>query len=83
MPPEGTFYLCISCAGVIGKRTPQGRVLDSGGAVSDWLLDAAGVALLPGEGYGLPHYVRMTFAVPTEQIHAAGRLIGEACAVLA
>ena len=43
----------------------------------------AQLALLPGEGYGLPHYVRMTFAVPTEQIHAAGRLIGEACAVLA
>ena len=83
VPPEGTFYLCISCAGVIGKRTPQGRVLDNGGDVSDWLLDTAGIALLPGEGYGLPNYVRMTFAVPTEHIHAAGRLIGEACASLA
>lgn len=81
-PPAGTFYLCISCAGVIGKRTPRGRVLHSGEDVSNYLLDTAGVALLPGEGYGLPCYVRMTFAVPTEHIHAAGRLIGEACAAL-
>jgi aspartate aminotransferase len=82
-PPEGTFYLCISCAGVIGKRTPQGRVLEAGEDVSHYLLDAAGIALLPSEGYGLPNYVRMTFAVPTEHIHAAGRSIGEACAALA
>jgi len=68
---------------VIGRRTPQGRVLDSGGDVSDWLLDTAGIALLPGEGYGLPHHVRMTFAVPAEHIHAAGRLIGAACTALA
>lgn len=81
-PPEGTFYLCISCAGVIGKRTPQGRVLNTGEDVSNHLLGTVGIALLPGEGYGLPHYVRMTFAVPTEHIHAAGRLIGEACAAL-
>lgn len=82
IPPEGTFYLCISCAGVIGKKTPQGRALNSGDDVSDWLLDRASIALLPGEGYGLPNHVRMTFAVPTEQIHAAGRLIGEACSAL-
>lgn len=81
-PPEGTFYLCISCAGVIGKRTPQGRVLNTGEDVSDYLLATAGIALLPGEGYGLPRYVRMTFAVPTEHIHEAGRLIGQACEVL-
>ncbi|KAF0099300.1 MAG: Uncharacterized protein FD144_3913 [Rhodospirillaceae bacterium] len=80
--PEGTFYLCISCAGVIGKRTPQGRVLETGEDVSDYLLGAAGIALLPGEGYGLPRYVRMTFAVPTEHIHEAGRLIGQGCAAL-
>lgn len=82
VPPDGTFYLCISCVGVIGKRTPDGRVLNSGEDVSDYLLDAAGVALLPGEGYGLPCYVRMTFAVPTEHIHEAGRLIGVACTAL-
>ena len=83
VPPEATFYLCVSSAGVVGKRTPEGRVLNTGGDFSDYLLDAAGVAVLPGEAYGLPCYVRMTFAVPTEQIHEAGRLIGEACAALA
>lgn len=82
VPPEATFYLCVSCAGVVGKRTPEERVLNTGEDFSDYLLDAAGVAVLPGEAYGLPCYVRATFAIPTELIRQAGRLIGEACAAL-
>lgn len=83
VPPQGTFFLCVSCAGVVGKRTPEGRVLNTGEDFSDYLLDAAGVAVLPGEAYGLPCYVRATFAIPADLIHQAGRLISEACAALA
>jgi|SRR5215213_6278683 len=79
VPPEATFYLCVSCAGVVGRRTAQGRTINTGEDFSDYLLDAAGVAVLPGEAYGLPCYVRATFAIPTELIHQAGRLIDEAC----
>lgn len=82
VPPEATFFLCVSCSGLVGKRTPQGRVLKTGEDVSDYLLEAAGVAVLPGEAYGLPCYVRATFALSTDLLHRAGRLIGEACALL-
>lgn len=82
-PPEATFYLCVSCAGVIGRRRPDGRILETGQDFSDYLLDAAGVAVLPGEAYGLPCYVRASFAIPTDVIERAGRLVGEACRALA
>jgi aspartate aminotransferase len=78
-PPEGRFYLCVSCAGTIGRRTPGGAVINSGEDLAAYLLDAAGVASLPGEAYGLPYYVRLTFANPTDVLERAARLIGEAC----
>jgi aspartate aminotransferase len=83
VPPEATFYLCVSCAGVIGRRKADGGVIATGADVSDHLLGAAGIAVLPGEAYGMPGYVRASFAVPTEDIHQAGRLIAEACRALA
>jgi aspartate aminotransferase len=81
-PPEGTFYLCVGCAGVIGRRTPNGHVIGSGEDFTAYLLETAGIASLPGEAYGLPSYVRMTFAVPTEVLNRAGGLIQQACGLL-
>ena len=80
--PEGTFYLCVSCAGAIGRQRAEGGIIGTGGDVSDYFLEAAGVAVLPGEAYGMPGYIRATFAVPTEDIQRAGRLIGDACQAL-
>ncbi len=72
VPPEATFYLCVSSAGVVGKRTAQGHIIATGEDFSDFLLDTAGVAVLPGEAYAMPCYVRATFAVPTDVIHQPG-----------
>jgi aspartate aminotransferase len=61
-PPEGAFYVYVSCAGWLGKRTPQGQVLESDGDVTAWLLEAAHLALPNGAGYGLSPYFRVSFA---------------------
>jgi aspartate aminotransferase len=81
-PPEATFYLCVACSGVIGRRTPNGRVIDSGEDFAAYLLEATGIASLPGEAYALPAYVRMTFAVPTDVLNRAGALMQQACRLL-
>jgi aspartate aminotransferase len=81
-PPEATFYLCVACAGVIERRTPDGHVINSGEDFAAYLLEAAGIASLPGEAYALPCYVRMSFAVPTDMLHRAGKLIQKACRLL-
>lgn len=81
-PPEATFYLCVACAGVIGRRTPNGQIIDNGEDFAAYLLEAAGIASLPGEAYALPSYVRMTFAVPTDVLNRAGKLVQEACRLL-
>ncbi len=60
-PPEGAFYVYVSCAGWLGRRTPQGGTLQNDADVTAWLLEA-GLALPNGAGYGLSPYFRVSFA---------------------
>jgi len=62
LPPDGAFYLYVNCAGLIGRTTPSGQRLDSDGDVVLYLLDSAGVALVPGSAYGLSPFFRMSIA---------------------
>lgn len=81
-PPEGTFYLFVSCAGLIGKRTPDGSNLKSDRDVAGYLLNTADVAVVPGEHLGLSPYFRISFALPRERLGEAGARIERACAAL-
>ena len=48
--PVGAFYVYPSCAGAIGKRTPQGQTIDDDEAFVSYLLEAEGVACVHGAG---------------------------------
>ena len=76
-PPHGAFYLYVSCAGWLGKRTPQGRVLATDADVTAWLLES-GVALPNGAGYGLSPYFRISFASALPNLEEACRRIDAA-----
>jgi aspartate aminotransferase len=80
--PEGTFYLLVSCAGVIGKRTPAGTRLETDRDFAAYLLDAADLVVFAGEDCGLSPYIRMSFANPPAVLAEAARRIGRACAAL-
>jgi aspartate aminotransferase len=81
--PEGTFYLFASCAGVIGRRTPDGRTIETDRDFAAYLLDNVDVAVVPGADLGLSPYVRMSFANPHAVLDDAARRIERACAALA
>jgi len=70
--PEGAFYTFASCAGVIGRSTPSGMVIDSDGAYCRYLLDEAHVAVVPGSCFGLAPHFRISYA-------AAEATLAEAC----
>ncbi|WP_458097926.1 aminotransferase class I/II-fold pyridoxal phosphate-dependent enzyme [Roseomonas sp. WA12] len=80
--PDGAFYVYPSCAGLIGKVTPEGRTLTTDLDVTMYFLEAASVAMLDGGAYGLSPYVRLSIAVPIEVIEAACARLAEACAAL-
>jgi aspartate aminotransferase len=80
--PHGAFYFYPSCAGVIGKRTPQGKILANDEDVALYLLDR-GVSLVHGAAYGLSPYFRVSFATSMENLDEACRRIAAAFADLA
>jgi len=81
-PPEGTFYLLVSCAGVMGKRPADGREIRTDRDFSAYLLKQADLAVVAGEDFGLSPYIRVSFANPRELLEQAGQRIKRACAAL-
>ena len=80
--PEGAFYVYPSCAGVIGKTTPQGKVLKTDGDFVDYLLDSEGAAVVQGEAFGLSPYFRISYATSNQALTEACKRIERACAAL-
>ena len=66
--PEGAFYVYPSCAGVIGKTTPDGAIIEIDTDFVSHLLDAEGVAVVPGAAFGLSPYIRISYATSRENL---------------
>jgi aspartate aminotransferase len=80
--PDGAFYLFPSCAGMIGRRRPDGGVIATDGDFATWLIEEAGVAVVSGSAFGLAPYFRISFATSTERLKAAMTRIASASAKL-
>ncbi len=81
--PEGAFYVYPSCAGVIGKTTPEGKKIESDDDFITYLLEAEGVAAVQGSAFGLSPYFRISYATSTEVLKEACSRIKKACDALA
>ena len=60
--PEGAFYVYPSCAGTIGRRTPDGAAIASSEDYARYLLDSVGVAVVHGAAFGLDPFFRVSYA---------------------
>ncbi len=80
--PEGAFYVYPSCAGAIGKTTPDGKLINSDADFVTYLLEAEGIAAVHGEAFGLSPYFRISYAVANTVLEEACTRIQRACAAL-
>ncbi len=80
--PEGAFYVYPSCAGTIGRTTPDGKIIESDDDFVTYLLEAEGVACVQGSAFGLSPYFRISYATATPLLEEACRRIQRACAAL-
>jgi len=80
--PEGAFYVYPSCAGVIGKKTPDGKVIKDDTDFVNYLLEAEGLSVVQGSAFGQGPAFRISYATATELLEEAGRRIQRACAAL-
>jgi aspartate aminotransferase len=67
VPPAGAFYVYPNVSGLFGRRV-GGRIVSSGQDVAEALLEAARIAVVPGEAFGTAEHVRLSFACSMTQI---------------
>jgi len=60
--PEGAFYVFPDVSAVLGARYPTSAALAEG------ILEEAGVAVVPGESFGTPGFLRLSYAVGEDEI---------------
>ena len=65
--PEGAFYVYSDVVGLLGREW-GGKQIDTSLELCDYILDAAEVALVPGEAFGPSGYVRMSYALGDAQL---------------
>lgn len=80
--PEGAFYVYPSVAETIGKKAPDGTVINSDTDLATYILNAEGVAVVQGAGFGLEPYFRVSYASSIETLTEACERIQRACAAL-
>lgn len=80
--PDGSFYLFVNCAGLLGRTTSDGTTLTTDSHVVLFLLDHASVATIPGSAYGSSPYFRVSFAAAEPTLKDAAAAIGAAVATL-
>ena len=77
--PAGAFYAFASCASLIGRTSPAGRVLHTDEDVALALLDEANVAVVQGSAFGLGPYLRIAYALDETSLHKACEAISRFC----
>lgn len=80
--PEGAFYVYASCAGCIGRTTPDGKVIKTDEDFVTYLLETVGVACVHGAAFGLSPYFRISYATSDAILTDACTRIQKACAAL-
>ena len=80
--PEGAFYTFASCAGVLGRRTRGGALLQTDSDFCNYLLQDFEVAVVPGSVFGLAPYLRISYATSMAQLEEACARIAAACEAL-
>jgi len=62
LEPEGAFYVFPDVTGLLGDRYPTSEALAEG------LIEEEGIAVVPGESFGAPGFIRLSYALSDEDL---------------
>jgi aspartate aminotransferase len=65
--PQGAFYAYPSVKGLLGKEY-EGVRIDTSAELAEYVLDKAEVAVVPGEAFGSPGYLRLSYALGDDDL---------------
>ena len=73
--PDGAFYVFADISGLIGRRRPDGKVIETDSDFAAALLELGEVAIVPGVAFGLSPAFRLSFAAADDVLdEALGRI---------
>jgi len=67
---------------LIGKKTPDGKVIETDQDLTLYFLESEGVAVVHGGAYGMSPFFRISFAASDDELREACERIQRACASL-
>jgi aspartate aminotransferase len=60
--PDGAFYVFPNVSGLLNTPLPDGTVCDTSKELTSYLLEKAHVGFVPGEAFGAPGFLRISYA---------------------
>jgi aspartate aminotransferase len=69
--PGGAFYVFPDISHYIGSKKPDGSPIGSSTDLCLYLLDEFGLALVPGDAFGEPNGVRLSYAASMGDLREA------------
>ncbi len=69
--PQGAFYVFPDGRPLIGRKTPQGNLLENDLDIVAYLLEEALVAVVPGSAFGMEGFFRISYATSDEALTEA------------
>jgi aspartate/methionine/tyrosine aminotransferase len=65
--PEGAFYAYPQVKGLLGREY-DARTIDTSADLAEYILEEAEVAVVPGEAFGTPGYLRLSYALGDDDL---------------
>jgi len=66
--PMGAFYFFPDVKAYLGKTTPEGNKINEAMDLCLYILSDAHVSTVPGDAFGVPGYIRISFAASDENL---------------
>ena len=80
--PEGAFYLFPDVSAYFAMHTPDGKLAQTGEDICNYLLESQYVSLVPGEAFGEPRCIRISYAAADDILVTAMQRIAKGLAAL-
>jgi aspartate aminotransferase len=76
--PKGAFYAFPDLSAFIGRKTPEGKKIETDVQLCEWLIEAARVAVVMGSAFHAPGFVRLSYATSMKNVEEGVRRLAEA-----
>ncbi len=75
--PEGAFYVFPDVSSYYGKSTEEGKIIEDGDQLCEYILEKAFVALVAGSAFGADECIRISYAASDKEIIESCRRLAD------